>query len=170
MFITFLSIIYFSILSIHVRHSQYFSKVSNAVIVIVYEDGREADVHIMTKEICEEYWEKWLQRLAEYHDNIPHRQLNSMRGGMQDPALAPNVGSLLNQKNRSDLRRGAKTVTSIGVPLHLFAKVVKDEDIIPEKGILKIFRDLLKFYFMEWRSPKNLISYIRKLLYRNEQK
>ncbi|ESN98919.1 hypothetical protein HELRODRAFT_150875, partial [Helobdella robusta] len=40
--------------------------IENCLLVITYEDGTKADVHHMNREICNKYWEDWLQRLHKY--------------------------------------------------------------------------------------------------------
>lgn len=41
-------------------------QVKNAAIVVAYEDGKSADVHILSSVDIKIYWEKWIQRLSEY--------------------------------------------------------------------------------------------------------
>ncbi|KAJ8248619.1 hypothetical protein GJAV_G00243950 [Gymnothorax javanicus] len=41
-------------------------QVERGLIVVAYKDGSPAHPHVMTSELCQEYWTKWLLRLEEF--------------------------------------------------------------------------------------------------------
>ncbi|XP_062510669.1 mitochondrial genome maintenance exonuclease 1-like [Corticium candelabrum] len=43
-------------------------KVDRALVVVGYQNGSLADVHLMSRMQCEGYWEKWLERLNSYRN------------------------------------------------------------------------------------------------------
>ena len=47
--------------------SRYPGQVTSAKVVVVYNDGRPANVISMTKRQLEKYWKEWLKRLAVYY-------------------------------------------------------------------------------------------------------
>ncbi|XP_054758859.2 mitochondrial genome maintenance exonuclease 1-like [Lytechinus pictus] len=52
-------------------HHQF--QINQALLVITYKDGSPADLHVMTSDLCDLYWKKWLRRLQEYRE-IESRQ------------------------------------------------------------------------------------------------
>ncbi|XP_782673.3 mitochondrial genome maintenance exonuclease 1 [Strongylocentrotus purpuratus] len=47
---------------------KYQFQINQALLVITYKDGSPADLHVMTPELCDLYWNKWLKRLQEYRE------------------------------------------------------------------------------------------------------
>ncbi|XP_072168003.1 mitochondrial genome maintenance exonuclease 1-like [Diadema setosum] len=47
---------------------RYQLQVDQALLVIAYKDGSPADVHVMTSDLCDLYWQRWLRRLQEYRE------------------------------------------------------------------------------------------------------
>ncbi|KAJ8361475.1 hypothetical protein SKAU_G00180000 [Synaphobranchus kaupii] len=43
-------------------------QVERGLIVVAYKDGSPAHSHVMTSDLCQEYWTKWLLRLEEFVD------------------------------------------------------------------------------------------------------
>ena len=165
-----LSLLFFFLLLL--LQFSYRPQVCNAVIVIVYEDGREADVHVMPREMCEEYWQKWLQRLAEYNESDARhlRQVPVNAGSASAGSVI--AGSALMQKNRTKHQMDAKTVNSIGVPVSSIGTVVRDKDVISERCSLlsRVLRDFLGSRILEWKLLKSIVSLLRRLFSRNVRK
>ena len=41
-------------------------QVDRAAVVVAYESGRPATVHVLSPAACRHYWAVWLQRLLRY--------------------------------------------------------------------------------------------------------
>lgn len=100
------------------------------MIVIAYENGDPADIHHMSKEICEKYWLEWLMRLQQYRRTFPAQTLI-------DTDLEVN-------KTGQEMYQGHKiekvtevtekvSVNSIGVPVASLGRVIKDEDVLEQE-------------------------------------
>eukprot|EP00118_Oscarella_pearsei_P007035 m.33208 g.33208 ORF g.33208 m.33208 type:complete len:99 (+) comp31769_c0_seq7:750-1046(+) len=44
----------------------YFWQVEQALVVVAYSTGEQANAHWMPRGVCEAYWDEWLKRLDEY--------------------------------------------------------------------------------------------------------
>ena len=104
----------------------------DGVIVIAYENGDPADVHHLSREMCEAYWLEWLARLQQYRKKFPEHTVNvddqDVNVGQKESTPAHNLESVSNS-----LR--AKSVSSIGVPVASLGSIVKDEDLIEEEEL-----------------------------------
>lgn len=97
------------------------------MIVIAYENGDPADVHHLSQELCEKYWQEWLARLQQYRSKFPERAIT------QDDSEVNEAGQEMYQSHKFEKATNslrAKSVNSIGVPVTRLGTVIKDEDVL----------------------------------------
>ncbi|KAL9968525.1 hypothetical protein ACROYT_G020632 [Oculina patagonica] len=102
-------------------------QVCNGVIVIAYENGDPADVHHLSQELCEKYWQEWLTRLQQYRSKFPERAIT------EDEQKVKETGQEMYESHRFEKATDslqAKSVNSIGVPVTRLGTVIKDEDVL----------------------------------------
>ncbi|XP_031548638.1 uncharacterized protein LOC116286306 [Actinia tenebrosa] len=126
-------------------------QILNSVLVIAYENGDPADVHIMNEQLCEEYWEKWLIRLHQYKAMKSRDSVEPKRTGwaiIEDQYVST---SLISDENgpQERLSEGAQMIENgqnlksfvrrqpvfdvkqnRGKSLNEIGKTVKDEEIV----------------------------------------
>ena len=73
----------------------------NAVLVFAYEDGSPADVHVLSRDHCEQYWCTWQSRLQLFRSRFD--EVDSVDGTCDDGVKE--VGSEWHGKER-DMERG----------------------------------------------------------------
>ena len=99
------------------------------MIVIAYENGDPADIHHLSQELCEKYWQEWLARLQQYRSKFPERVIT------EDESKVNETGQEMYQSHRLEKATdsfGGKSVNSIGVPVASLGTVIKDEDVFEE--------------------------------------
>lgn len=107
-------------------------QVCDGLIVIAYENGDPADVHHLSREMCEAFWLEWLMRLEQYRIKFPEHNVSIAylreNGTDQELSHAHDKGSMA-------ASQGAKYLSSIGVPVAQLGTVIKDEDLIEEEKL-----------------------------------
>ena len=131
--------------------------------MVAYENGDAADVHHLSKEICEAYWLEWLARLQQYRIRFPEHIVNEadlqvLNETKQQETHARNLESVAQSL-------GAKSLNSIGVPVANIGTPVKDEDVIEDEELpsKEPGADSLNSRLQEaWRKMwKNILQLIR---------